>query len=68
MITKGDVVVAVAGWCIAAFIWWYIIDWRCGMIYFITEVADMVWHALPWVLGIFIIEQTIVRIYDEIKR
>jgi len=38
------------------------------MIYFITEVADMVWHALPWVLGIFIIEQAIVRIYDEIKR
>lgn len=38
------------------------------MIYFITEVADMVWHALPWALGIFIIEQAIVRIYDEIKR
>jgi len=26
MITKGDVVIAVAGWCIAAFIWWFIID------------------------------------------
>jgi len=38
------------------------------MIYFITEVADMVWHALPWVLGIFIIEQAIVRIYDEITK
>ena len=26
MITKGDVVIAVAGWCMAAFIWWFIID------------------------------------------
>lgn len=26
MITKGDVVIAVAGWCMAAFIWWYIIE------------------------------------------
>lgn len=26
MITKGDVVITVAGWCTAAFIWWYIID------------------------------------------
>jgi len=38
------------------------------MIYFITEVATMVWHALPWVLGIFIIEQAIMRIYDEITK
>jgi hypothetical protein len=34
----------------------------------LTEVATMVWHALPWVLGIFIIEQIIVRIYDEITK
>ena len=26
MITKGDVAITVAGWCTAAFIWWYIID------------------------------------------
>tara|TARA_R110000782_G_scaffold24364_2_gene63492 strand:+ start:215 stop:346 length:132 start_codon:yes stop_codon:yes gene_type:complete len=41
---------------------------RREMIYFITEVATMVWDALPWVLGIFIIEQIIVRIYDEITK
>jgi hypothetical protein len=41
---------------------------RREMIYFITEVATMVWYALPWVLGIFIIEQAIMRIYDEITK
>lgn len=24
--TKGDIITAIAGWSMAAFIWWYLID------------------------------------------